>query len=100
MENGPAVGCEVFSGTCITFARIGMRFLCDHPYSKTNIIPARQSAKNEWNSAGTLTSPLPRYVGDPGSPFIALANSGTRKLLVREASNPQIPSAKITAATN
>lgn len=100
MESGPGAGCESFLSARIIFARAGAGFLCDHPYNRRNTIPARQSAKNELNSAGTLTSPLPRYVGEPGSPFITLASSGTSKLLVREESNPQTPSARITAAAS
>jgi len=100
MESGPTVCCETFLGTGIILVRDDAGFLSDHPYRRRDTIPVRQSAKNELNNAGTLTSPLPRYVGDPGSPFITRASSGTSKLLVREESNPQIPSARITAATS
>jgi hypothetical protein len=58
MESGPTFSCETFLGTGIIFARDGASFLSDHPYSRRNTIPARQSAKNELNSAGTLTSPF------------------------------------------
>ena len=97
---GPAGDCATFSGARVIFSRTGAGFLRDHPYSSTNTIPARQNAKTALNSAGTFNSPLPRDDGDRGSTSIALASSGTSKLLVREESNPQIPSARITAATS
>jgi len=100
MESGPAAGGETFLGTRIIFTPTGAGLLRDHSYSRTNTIPATQSAKKESNSAGTFNSPLPRYDAERGSPSITLASSGTSKLLVREARNPQIPSARITAATN
>ena len=65
----------------------------------TATIPAKQSSRTEANRAGTLMSPLPRYSGDWTSPPMVLASNGRTRLLVSEAINPQIASARITAMT-